>query len=113
MATTSQGCAQCYALQEHDEKEAQLAPRTFKCFVGLCETVVPVRAGEKLIGFLHTGQVLLHRPTQASFKRIARKLLSWGAQVDLKKLEEAYFNTRVVSPAQYEGLIRLLVVFVD
>ncbi len=113
MANSNESCAQCYSLQQQVEKEAQLTPHTLKCFAGLCETAVPVRVGDQLIAFLHTGQVLLHRPTSAHFHRITRTLLSWGAQVDLKKAEEAYFNTRVVSSSQYEGLIRLLAVFAE
>src|SRR5215213_4695633 len=43
MAGTKESCAQCYALQQKLEEEAQLAPKTLKCFAGLCETAVPVR----------------------------------------------------------------------
>ena len=77
----------------------------------MCETAVPVRVGENLIAFLHTGQVLLQRPDKVRFKQIAATLLEWGAQVDLKKLEEHYLNTRVLTPQQYEALIRLLAIF--
>jgi len=40
-------------------------------------------------------------------------LLSYGAEVDLKLLEEAYFSTRVLAPQQYEALIRLLTIFAE
>lgn len=111
MANSNESCAHCYALQCRVEKEAQLAPKTLKCFAGLCETAVPVRVAENVIAFLHTGQVLLHRPDKVRFKRIAATLIQWGAEVDLKKLEEYYFNTRVIAPKQYEALIRLLEIF--
>lgn len=115
MAFKNKSCIQSRtrgdALQQQLEKEAQFAPHTLKCFTGLCETAVPVRVGEKLIAFLHTGQVLLHRPSKSSFLKITRILLSWGAQPDLKKLEIAYFNTRVLSSAQYGALVRLLAAF--
>lgn len=111
MAKTNQSCAQCYALQRRLEEEAQLAPKTMKCFAGMCETAVPVRVGENLIAFLQTGQILLQRPDKAHFNDIAAMLLRWGAEVDLKKLEEAYFNTRVLTPKQYEALVRLLDIF--
>ncbi len=117
MATTNQSCAQscaqCCALQQQLEKEAQIAPHTLKFFAGLCETAVPVRVGEKLLAFLQTGQVLLHRPSKASFEKITRTLLGWGALVNLTKLEAAYFNTRVLAPAQYEALVRLLAIFAE
>ena len=111
VAKTNQSCAACYGLQQRLEAEAQLAPKTLKCFAGLCETAVPVRVGDNLIAFLQTGQILLHRPNRTAFNKVARALLSFGAQVDVKRLEEAYFNTRVLSPQQYEALIRLLTIF--
>lgn len=111
MATSNESCAQCYALQRKVEEEAQFAPKTLKCFAGLCETAVPVRVAENVIAFLHTGQVLLQRPDKVQFKHIAATLLKWGAEVDLKKLEEHYFNTRVLTLKQYDGLIRLLNTF--
>ena len=111
MSKSDEGCAQCYALQCKVEEEAQHGPKTLKCFAGMCETAVPVRVGENLIAFLHTGQVLLQRPDKVRFKQIAATLLKWGAEVDLKKLEEHYFNTRVLTPQQYEALIRLLAIF--
>lgn len=111
MAKANQSCKACYALQRKLEEEAQLAPKTMKCFAGLCETAVPVRVGENLVAFLQTGQILLHRPDKAGFNRVAATLIEWGAEVDLKRLEETYFNTRVLSPKQYDALIRLLDTF--
>ncbi len=111
MAKSNESCAQCYTLQCKVEEEAQFEPKTLKCFAGLCETAVPVRVAENLIAFLHTGQVLLQRPDKVQFKHIAATLLKWGAEVDLKKLEEHYFNTRVLTLKQYEALIRLLGIF--
>ena len=113
MGKTNQTCAGCYALQSKLEQEAQLEPRTLKCFAGLCETAVPVRVGDKLIAFLQTGQILLHRPDRAQFNKIAQQLVEWGAQVDLKRAEEAFFNTRVLGKEQYESLIRLLTIFAE
>ena len=111
MAKSNEACAACYTLQRKVEEEAQMQPKTLKCFAGLCETAVPVRVGENLIAFLHTGQILLQRPDKARFKRIAATLIKWGWEVDLKRLEEAYFATRVLTPKQYESLVRLLAIF--
>lgn len=113
LAKTNQSCAQCYALQCKLEQEAKLEPKTLKCFAGLCETAVPVRVGDKLIAFLQTGQILLQRPDKIQFNKIAADLIKWGAEVDLKRLEEAYYNTRVLSPKQYDSLIRLLTIFAE
>ncbi len=113
MAKSNESCAQCYTLQCKVEEEAQFQPKTLKCFAGLCETAVPVRVAENVIAFLHTGQVLLQRPDKVQFKRIAATLVKWGAEVDLKKLEEFYFNTRVLTLKQYDALIRLLSTFAE
>ncbi len=111
IARRNQACAECYAMHKRLEKETKLAPKTLRCFAGMCETAVPVRVGENLVAFLRTGQILLHRPTKAQFNRIARLLLEWGTQVDLKRAEEAWLATTVIGEAQYDSLIRLLTVF--
>lgn len=111
MAKSNQSCAACFAMQKKLEEEAQLEPKTLKCFAGLCETAVPIRVGNNLIAFLETGQVLLSHPNTVKFNRVAETLVKWGTEVDLKKLEEAYFNVRVLSPEQYESMIHLLNTF--
>jgi AraC-like DNA-binding protein len=93
------------------EREAGLEPRTLKCFAGLCETAVPVRVGADVVAFLRTGLVLLQRPEHETFKGVAKEILRWGADVDLKRAEEAWFATRVLRPEQYEALIRMLAIF--
>jgi AraC-like DNA-binding protein/ligand-binding sensor protein len=111
MAESNQTCATCLKLQQRLEHEAHLRPKTLHCFGGLCNSAVPVRVGEDLIAFLQTGQVLLHAPTKARFERATRELLRWGSAVDLKRLEDAYFQSRVSTPKQYESILRLLTIF--
>ena len=98
-------------MQRKVEEEAKIEPMSLKCFAGLCDSAVPIRVGENLIAFLQTGQILLQKPSQAQFKRTTQQLIKWGTQVDLKKLEEAYFQTRVLTKQQYESIIRLLSIF--
>jgi len=100
-------------MQKQLEEEALLQPRTLKCFAGLCETAIPVRVGSDLIAFLETGHILLNRPTQKTFSRVARELIRWGSDVDLKRAEEAYFNSRVLSEDQYQSIVRLASIFAD
>ncbi len=111
MATTNQSCAACLQLQRKVEEQARLEPKTLKCFAGLCDSAVPIRVGENLVAFLQTGQILLHQPTKAQFRRTTRQLLKWGTEVDLKRLEEAFFQTRVLKKQQYESILRLLTIF--
>jgi AraC-like DNA-binding protein len=111
MGKTHKTCAACYALQQNLGQIAGLEAKTLTCFAGLCESAVPVRVGGDLIALLHTGQVLLQQPTRRRFNRVAATLLKWGIEVDVQSAKEAYFQTRVMSPAQYESLIRLLTIF--
>lgn len=111
MATSNHSCAACLQLQKRVEEEAQLQPKTLKCFAGLCDSAVPVRVGNNLIAFLQTGQILLHAPAQADFGKATRELLKFGTEVDLKQLEEAYFQSRVITRKQYESILRLLTIF--
>ncbi len=111
MAKTNQTCSACLQLQRRVEEEARMEPKTLKCFAGLCDSAVPVRVGENLIAFLQTGQILLHKPTAEQFDKTTRQLLKFGAEVDLKKLQEAYFQTRVIGKRQYESIVRLLSIF--
>ena len=111
MAQTNHSCAACLQLQKRVEEEAQMEPKTLKCFAGLCDSAVPVRVGDNLVAFLQTGQILLHTPKKTEFAKATRQILQWGTEVDLKKLEEAYFQTRVVTKKQYESIVRLLTIF--
>ncbi len=111
MAQTNQSCAACLQLQRKVEQEAQLEPKTLKCFAGLCDSAVPVRVGDNLVAFLQTGQILLHQPSKREFTKVTRELIGWGVEADLKRLEEAYYQTRVLKKKQYEAVLRLLTIF--
>jgi len=111
LARTNVSCQACLAMQQRVEQEARIEPKTLKCFAGLCETAVPVRVGENIVAWLETGHILIDHPTRSKFNRLAKTLLRWGAHLDLKQVEEAYFNTRVVAPSQYEAAVRLLQIF--
>ncbi len=111
MATTNKSCAACLELQRRVEVEARLEPKTLKCFAGLCDSAVPIRVGENVIAFLQTGQILLHRPSKREFTRVTQQLVKWGTEIDVKRLEEAYFQTRVLKRDQYEAVLRLLNIF--
>ena len=111
MATKNQSCAACFALQKRLEEEQGMEPRSLHCFAGLCESAVPIRVGDKVIAFLQTGQILLHQPDAEQFSAVTQLLIEWGSQVDLKKAEEAWFATTVLTPGQYDSMLRLLHIF--
>jgi AraC-like DNA-binding protein/ligand-binding sensor protein len=111
MAKQNKACASCLQTQHELAARAEEQPATVKCFTGLSESAVPVRVGEKLVGFLRTGEVLLQPPTERQFARILRQLIERGVNFDAKELREAYFRTRVMTPKQYESVVQLLRVF--
>lgn len=115
MSDSSKTCAACLELQgKLSEKGAESSePITMKCFAGFCDTAVPVRLGESLVGFLRTGQVLTETPTEEEFDRTSQQLIRWGIDFDVKKLHDAYFASKVISNEQYNAMIRLLKVFAD
>ncbi len=111
MAKSNQACAACFALQQKIEQQAGMEPRSLHCFAGLCESAVPVRVGKKIIAFLQTGQILLHRPDAKQFSKVAQTLIEMGTEIDLKKAEEAWFATTVLKESQYQSMLRLLHIF--
>ena len=111
MAGSNHSCAACLQQQRRVEDEARLEPKTLMCFAGLCDSAVPVSVGENLVAFLQTGQILLHEPRKSDFAKTARELNRIGSDLDLSRLEETYFQTRVVTRRQYESIVRLLTIF--
>ena len=113
LSATTQGCASCSSIQASLELEAQDGPSSVCCFTGLRDSAVPVRVGDELIAFLHTGQILLHEPSREEFDKIAGQLVAWGAAEDLEAVEDAYFKTEVLQPEQYQSMLRMLALFAE
>ena len=111
MAEKSRSCAACLRLQQALADKAQHEAHTLTCEFGLSDTAVPVRLGDKLIGFLQTGQVFRKKPTNTQFERTAKLIAEWGIEVEKDRLRHAYFETKVVSPKQHEALVNLLTIF--
>lgn len=111
LATSNHSCSACLQAQRKVEEESRLQTNTLKCFAGLCDSAVPVRVGDNLVAFLQTGQILMSTPRKRDFARTARQLQHLGTDLDMKQLEAAFFQTRVVTKKQYESILRLLTIF--
>jgi AraC-like DNA-binding protein/ligand-binding sensor protein len=111
MAEKSRSCAACLRLQQELANKAQHETQTLTCELGLCDTAVPVRLGENLIGFLQTGQVFRKKPTDKQFEKTAKLIAEWGVNVDKDRAREAFFNTKVISTKQHEAIVNLLEIF--
>ena len=111
LAKCNRTCAACLQVQKEIQEMPGSGAKTVTCFAGLCDTAVPVRVGEKTIGYLQTGQVALRRPNVVQFDRIAQQLVDWGVTVDLTQLKDAYYHSRTLAPQQYTAMIKLLEIF--
>lgn len=111
MAQKSRSCAACLQVQQQLVESATDSAQTLTCMAGLSDTAVPVRLGEKVVGFLQTGQVFRRKPTEAQFERVMKLVADWGVRIDRKELRDSYFSTRVLSPRQYDSMVGLLNIF--
>jgi ligand-binding sensor protein len=99
MSETNCSCASCLEMQEKLRKGGRESAKTERCAMGMVDSAVPLKMGSEVIGFLQTGQVFCRKPTAAQFSRIAKKLQAWGIEPDAR-IEKAYFETKVMTPAQ-------------
>ena len=101
-------------LQSHADivRHTGTKPCTETCPFGLTETSVPVRLGEKTIGFLRIGQVLRRSAIQSDKRRAARKLAECGVPFtgDIRKAWEA---TAIIPKEKYAAIARLLTFFAE
>ncbi len=111
MATKSKACAACLQVQAKLAEAATEGPCTLNCELGLVDTAVPVKLGDKLIGFLQTGQIFQRKPSEAQFDKAAKRVAEWGIQMSREELKEAYYSGKVLSPKQYESMVKLLAIF--
>lgn len=111
LSGNSKTCGACLNFQQRVEQGAVFGSRTMQCFAGLTESAVPLRVGDRVIGYLQTGQVLLRPPTAARFRLLARQLAGLSPQLNPPRLKEAYFKTRVMTRRQYDAVVKLLEFF--
>jgi ligand-binding sensor protein len=111
MAQKSRACSACLQVQEKLSETAVYEPHSVACPAGMCDSAVPVRLGDRLVGFLQTGQVFRKKPTEAQFGRVVKLVADWGVTVERKRLHDAYFGTRVVQSKQHQSVIKLLTIF--
>lgn len=113
MANQSRTCAACLQMQEALGQAAMRDPATITCDYGLCETAVPVKLGEETIGFLQTGQVMRHKPTNACFNRAAKNAEKLGVDLNEESARQAFLKTPVLSQKRSDSMTSLLAIFAD
>ena len=111
MAGNNRSCSACLQLQQRVEEGIGRETRTLECFAGMQESAVPVWVGETLVGYLQTGQVFLQPPSGKGFQRAMKQVGGAASGEELREQRLAYLNSRVVTPPQYESILRLLAIF--
>jgi AraC-like DNA-binding protein len=113
LARSSRICDKCLKLQSKSTARNIAKTHTITCFAGLANSCVPVKVEDRVIAFLHTGQVFLRTPSAKRFEKIASQLREWGTKIKLSRLESAYLRSRVISPGLYRASLQLLEIFAE
>ena len=87
-------------------------PHTVTCPFGLTETAVPVRLGQRTIGYLRIGQVLRHMPVKSDTTKVGRELERHGLRLT-GELRKAWEKNPLIMPDKYNAIVRLLTFFAD
>lgn len=111
IAKKSSTCSICLRVQKELADVARDLPKTIKCPFGLCDSAVPVKIGDRLLGYLQTGQVFLKNPTDSQFENVKKILKSAGFFVDSADLQKLYYSTPVFSGAKFQSIITILNIF--
>ncbi len=111
LSTVNKSCAACLQTQHDLNALAREQTRTITCYAGLCETAVPLQVGGRVIGFLRTGEVMAHEPSEMHYRKVLKSLKNIGVDLDLDRVREAYFHTPVMSARRYESVLMLLQIF--
>ena len=101
-------------LQSHADivQHTGVNARTETCPFGLTETAVPVRLGQKTIGFLRIGQVLRRSAIQSDKTRAAAKLKECGVPFT-GGIRKAWETTPIIPKDKYGATVRLLTFFAE
>jgi AraC-like DNA-binding protein len=113
LAERSKACAACLQVQQALAEKAADKAASVTCKAGLCDTAVPLKVGDRLLGFLHTGQIFRSKPTAAQFEKLTQMFAQWGLQGETDKLKAAYFDSRVMSTKEHESVVKLLSIFAE
>lgn len=111
IAQRSSTCSICLQIQKRLAETTSDGPNTLKCPFGLCDSVVPIRIGERLIGYIQTGQIFTRAPSEADFQRILKLLEKLGYRNSSQLLRELYFSTQIVPAKQYASILTLVNIF--
>src|SRR5947199_9493830 len=99
-------------LQAHEEmiRHTGELPHTVTCPFGLTETAVPIKLGQRTIGYLRIGQVLRHTPARSDTTKVIRELDRHGVRFT-SEIRKAWEKNPFIPPDKYNAIVRLLTFF--
>lgn len=103
-------CALCLQTQGRLNEARPDTAHSLQCPYGLTETVVPIVLGERVIGFLCTGQVFTSLTNSEARKSGSLRLSSEAAGVNAEG-RRLWKQTRSMETGTYKATVRLLVFF--
>ena len=101
-------------LEAHDQmiRHTGVLPHTVTCPFGLTESAVPVKLGDKVIGYLRIGQVLRHASLKSDVAKVTRALDQQGVPFS-KEIREAWEENPLIPPEKYNATVQLLTYFAE
>lgn len=103
-------CSLCLQTQGRTGNKPGENPRSIQCAFGLTETTVPVRLGDRVIGFLATGQIFTRPPRATLFKNSIRRFFALGSAAE-RKAAQLWKQSPSMAPSRYEATVQLLTFF--
>jgi len=99
-------------LQAHESMIQHTAdiPNTVTCPFGLTETAVPLKLGDKTIGYLRIGQVMRRSPQRADTEKVKRTLAEYGFRFT-NDVRKAWEHNPLIPQDRYGAIVRLLTFF--
>ena len=102
----------CLQAHENMIQHTGVLPHTVTCPFGLTETAVPVKLGQRTIGYLRIGQVLRHLPRKSDTTKVGRELERHGLRLT-GELRKAWEKNPLIMSDKYYAIVRLLTFFAD
>jgi AraC-like DNA-binding protein len=102
----------CLQAHENMVQHTEALPHSVTCPFGLTETAVPVRLGQRTIGYLRIGQVLRHMPVKSDTTKVGRELERHGLRLT-GELRKTWEKNPLIMPDKYNAIVRLLTFFAE
>lgn len=109
MREHNDSCKTCIHIDASQKESGETIQHA--CFAGLNVTAVPIKVHQEVIGYLQTGEVLLEAPTLEKLDAATKTLIDWGIKLDPDELKTKLSEGALLSPKQYEAVLKLLNIF--